>query len=212
MSKTKTGKAYFDQANALKERGFNSKVQALPDEQREYLDELLEKNFGDRQIAKEMNERFKLASSFEFGNLSNVAVSTYRKIWEKKRALTMAGAKTLGLDVKVLEDFKKRFEEANVSTIMIELLMNLMDAIKKSDELQKDMPMYTDSNLELKIAATKLCKDIIDTAIKLGLYPKVDQELPKGGEMYIKGDDVFVKAVMNLMKESKAVQEDKKTK
>jgi len=213
MDKTiqaKTAVAQFGKARELRTKGFVNKVSALPQEAIDHIDLLFKKNVSNRAVAREINRRFHLKETFEYGELSHLAIATYKKAFEKKEAQKEAAKEVLFNSSVSIKDWTKGAQELDVANKLRCLIDHQFEELKALEEKMEGMPVHLMPNyLRSLQTERRLAFDLLVYYIGLGqamgLVPKT--VLPEGGpgagQVKFIGDPETLKAIIKMLEAHK---------
>lgn len=212
---TKTGGFQFEEARRLRSMGYSTKVDALPQEARDHIHLLFKKGIADIAIAREINRRFNLKETFEFGELSNHAIANYRKRWEAGEYKKEAAKEVLfSVNSDVIEQWKKGAKELEVGKNLaktIKYCLKLLNRIKKS---RLNSGIVTSNDLRILQLTIDSLFRYLDKGQEMGLLPKTIEDgnnVLKDGQFSFVGDPETLNAILNLLKGRKQRLEYEKT-
>jgi len=201
--------SYFDQSKQLRRSGFRTKINSLPEEVREYVDELLKEDRTDVFIAFEVNRRYDLSHTSHHGELSHKAVASYRKVWQKHQLNSTASLRTLvNFDKHFIEDFKRNIEKIAVISRMCELFQQQYEAVQIYAEREKQLPIPLQGTETARKTCFTMGVQLVDMLIDTGLITKAIAEKQQNQKEPEMPSSDLLAATQRILKEIKGRQED----
>jgi len=199
---------YFDQAKQLRQSGNRTKVNALSDEARSYIEELLKEDKTDTFIADEVNKRYDLKHTSSLGEVSYKAIASYRKVWRKHQ---LESAESLRAITHFNEDFivnfKKDVQEANVIARLCEMFTTQYASAKRYTEQEKILPLPLQAAENTRKTCFTMGIALAHLLIESGFMPKTEEvDKNKGESVYVTVPEGLMEAVASLKREIHAQQ------
>lgn len=194
---------YFDQAIKLRQSGYRTKVNALPDEARAYIEELLKADKTDTFIADDVNKRYDLKNTSSLGEVSYKAIASYRKLWRKRQLESAESLRAIAhFDSDFIVNFKKDVQEANVIARLCEMFTSQYESAKRYTEQESKLPLPLQAAENTRKTCFTMGIALAHLLIESGLMPKTD-EANKNADVngFVTVPEGFVEAVASLQRE-----------
>ena len=206
---TQNNVPHFDQSKTLRRSGFRTKVSALPDESREYVEDLLKEDRTDVFIANEVNRRYNLKTSSPLGEVSHKAIAAYRKVWRKHQLTSAESLRSLtNFDSNFVTDFKQQIEKTKVISRMCEMFQQQYEAVELYAKREKQLPLP----LQIAETARKNCFNmgvqLVDMLVDTGLISKAVVDNQQNRNVPELHDSELLAAMKRVLKQIKGAQED----
>ena len=203
---TQNDTSHFDQSKMLRKSGFRTKVSALPDNAREYVEELLKEDRTDVFIANEVNRRYDLQNTSTHGEVSHKAIAAYRKVLNKRQLTSAESLRSLAeFDSNFITDFKSEIENAKVITRMCEMFEKQYAAALMYSEQEKKLPLPLQAAESARKSCFTMGVALVHAMVEAGLLPNsVVKKQPSDADVIVDIGPEFIRAVQNLQKETQA--------
>ena len=169
MSKVATNRANLVYAKALRKQGYKTAVHALPGDGKEFVDELLAKNFTLRQIANEVMKKYgKEMEKRGMKPISHMSIQRYKeKFFDKTpafRKMVIHGSEATKEEAeKVLKEFDAYKEMVSLAK---DFKRNRLMKVKK---MEKKIQLPTDRGDRVYQQYFDMCQAILTEEMELGM-------------------------------------------